>query len=54
MELVENVSEPLSRLDGRPVIRKMPEELKHILEKAVPRTHECELFVSQLHTSPCG
>jgi len=34
------------------VIRKVPEELKHFLEKAVPRPHECKLFVSQSHTDP--
>ena len=52
MEPVESVSEPLRHLDGRPVIWKMPGELKCFLEKAVPRTHELELFVSQWHTDP--
>ena len=49
MEPVANVSQALRHVDGRPVIRKVPEALKNFLEEAVPPTHKCELFVSQLH-----
>jgi hypothetical protein len=46
MEPVANVSQALRHVDGRPAIKKVPEALKNFLEEAVPRTHECEHFVS--------
>ncbi len=52
MEPVASVRQALRRLDGRPAIKKVPEALKNFLEEAVPRTHECENFVKQLHPDP--
>ena len=34
MKSAANVSQQLRRLDGKSVIKKLPEELKHILEEA--------------------
>ncbi len=52
MKSAANVSQQLRRLDEKASIKKVLEELKHFMKKQMLRTHECELFVSQLQPDP--
>ena len=50
--LAANASQQLRCLDEKAAIKKVLEELKHFWKKPMPRTHECEPFVSQLQPDP--